>query len=294
MTNLLRLSEQTYTGSDTSRYLDCMEYYIHTGIFLETKPSLSVALRSEVHAAQSLAEWSGDQKNHDRKNILIEFNRHVKPSSSLDTTDSTRRIGTKLYAPEGRIYKFDLLVGHYMAGRVEARQALSQAEELIQMIPAESTTLAMRKSVEYYVEIMNQVEARGLEKVFELHERLDVGTDLVRHKHNNDGLRKDVIMSTFLSVPQWSAYKDTSNLLELLSKERYEPEAWTKLWWKRMSTLDPLYLFLLFCSWVIFFHITKWSLLIKGVRRLDATRWALQVLVAAVCVAILWKYRNSL
>ena len=292
MTNLLRLSEQTYTGSDTSRYLDCMEYYIHTGIFLETQPSLFVALRSEVHAAQSLAEWSGDQKNEDRKNILIEFFRHVKPT--LDTTDSTRRIGTKLYAPEGRIYKFDLLVGHYMAGRVEARQALSQAEELIHMIPAESTTLAMRKSIQFYVEIMNQVEATGLEKVFELHERLEVGTDLERHKHNNDGLRKDFIMSTFLSVPQWSAYKDTSNLLELLSKERYEPEAWTALWWKRMSSLDPLYLFLVFCSWVIFFHITKWSLLVKGVRRLDATRWALQVLVAAVCVAILWKYRNSL
>ena len=269
-----------------------MEYYIHTGIFLETQPSLFVALRNEVHAAQSLAEWSGDQKNEDRKNILIEFFRHVKPTP--DTTDSTRRIGTKLYAPEGRIYKFDLLVGHYMAGRVEARQALSQAEELIHMIPAESTTLAMRKSIQFYVEIMNQVEATGLEKVFELHERLEVGTDLERHKHNNDGLRKDLIMSTFLSVPQWSAYKDTSNLLELLSKERYEPEAWTALWWKRMSSLDPLYLFLVFCSWVIFFHITKWSLLVKGVRRLDATRWALQVLVVAVCVANLWKYRNSL
>jgi len=314
MGDVLSLAELKYTGTDSTRYLDCIEYYIRTAILLGcSRSSLQDVLRSEIESAHALASWSVNddqkQKHTDRLNIATEFQRHVMP---IDTKDHIKRVGSKLYAPEGRIYKMDLLVGAYMTGRKEAQQALEQGKELLAMV----TSLSIRESAMFYINVMNEIEEKGLTVVFELQERgqdiLEIETDhkteekeTSQEKNQEKNVQKksgfsmhssrQEIVKTFSSVPQWSQYKDTVLLLDRLNRDRYEPAPWSQLWWKRLSSSDPLFMSLLIGSGSILFFGAKWSLMLLDSRRWTrekATRASAFVLCTIICAALTWKYRN--
>ena len=326
MQSILTTAEKKYTGNDSQRYLNCMEYYIHTAVFLETTPclSLQLALQKEVDAAMLLYKWSKLQNNQDRLNILIEYQRHYKP---IDTTDNIQRVGSQLYAPEGRIYKLDLLIGQYIDGRKEALVALDQAKSLLVFANNHH-----RESTQFYIDVMNKIEDLGLEFVFELHQYLqdkieqnsqtktekpvkpvkikdtkELITDNNNNNNNNNNknnkknrlslalIRPQLSLSivlTFMSVPQWSHYKDTSDLANKLSIPRFEPEPWSSLWWSRLKSYDPLVISLSIGSLSFIFFTFKWLLIIKRWKQKRATKGASMILFGIVCIAMVWRYRK--
>jgi hypothetical protein len=269
MVDELEFSEKHYVAKDFHRYVGCIEYYIRTAAYLETQSNMQSAIFDEIRNAQVLIDWNPatdqKQKLRDHLNIMLEYQRNMdddeeeevnvnnRKNDELGTTSSSTSRGTKnrrqketikrvktvngeikLIAPEGRIYKLDLLVGIYMKFRRESKKALRQAKIIISMMEKKSYS---REKAKYYIDIMNSLENHGIQHVQQIHDALNEmdyddddhvdddhvtnGNILMDRKYLNKLLSKENIIRTFLSCEEWKKFKDPNTLLTTLTKDRW-------------------------------------------------------------------------